>query len=73
MLQMNRKNLLTKEKQKQAYEQKLKNEKEWEFYDGSITEDLESFYDNLSRQVQIRHEFRRRLRKLEKFTKKKTS
>ena len=47
MLFMGRKNLITKEKSKQAAEGKLKNDEEWEFYEGSINDDLDSFIDNL--------------------------
>ena len=42
-------NLMTKEKSKQAYEGKLKNEFDWNVYDGSMIDDLESFVDNLQK------------------------
>ena len=44
---MGRQNLITKEKSKAAYEGKLKNERDWKDYEGSINDDLESFIDNL--------------------------
>ena len=46
-LQMYRRELVTKEKSKEAYEGKLKNEYLWEGYEGSINDDLESFFNNL--------------------------
>ena len=46
-LQMYRRELVTKEKSKEAYEGKLKNEYLWENYEGSINDDLESFFNNL--------------------------
>ena len=47
MLYMQRSRLITKEKSKQAAEGKLKNDPEWEHYEGSIMDDLESFVNNL--------------------------
>ena len=46
-LEMYRRCLITKEKQKQAYKGKLKNDNDWGFYEGSINDDLESFFNNL--------------------------
>ena len=46
-LKMSRRNLITKEKSKAAYEGKLKNEDFWKDYEGSINDDLESFFNNL--------------------------
>ena len=46
-LYMERRNLITKEKSKEAYQGKLKNEDDWEDYKGSINDDLESFFENL--------------------------
>lgn len=43
---MLRKNLITKEKAKQAAEGKLKNDSIWKDYEGSINDDLESFFKN---------------------------
>ena len=40
-LEMYRRNLITKEKSKEAYQGKLKNEWQWEDYEGSINDDLE--------------------------------
>ena len=47
MLRMERRNLITKEKSKQAAEGKLKNDREWKDYEGSINDDLDSFINNL--------------------------
>ena len=38
---MKRLNLVTKEKVKKAAEEKLKNEKDWKYLEGSINDDLE--------------------------------
>ena len=46
-LDMWRKNLITKEKSKEAYKGKLKNESGWRLYEGSINDDLESLFNNL--------------------------
>ena len=46
-LVMRRRCLITKEKQKQAYKGKLKNDSDWNHYEGSINDDLESFLINL--------------------------
>ena len=46
-LRMNRRNLITKEKFKAAYQGKMKNEFGWRDYEGSINDDLESFFNNL--------------------------
>jgi len=47
MLHMRRRNLITKEKSKQAAQGKLKNEPIWKDYEGSINDDLDSFINNL--------------------------
>ena len=44
---MERQNLITKEKSKAAYEGKLKNERDWKDYEGSINDDLESLFNHL--------------------------
>ena len=46
-LEMYRRCLITKEKQKQAYKGELKNEFNWDRYQGSINDDLESFFINI--------------------------
>ena len=46
-LLMSRQNLITKEKSKEAYQGKLKNEDDWYHYEGSINDDLESFINHL--------------------------
>ena len=56
VLYMDRKNLITKEKQKQAYSGKLKNDEEWKQYEGSINDDLESFLNSLSNGIEIKEE-----------------
>merc|ERR1711917_120854 len=56
MLGMCRRNLITKEKSKQAAEGKLKNDPEWEFYDGSINDDLDSFINNLQNSNEVEDE-----------------
>ena len=47
ILKMNRINLITKEKSKEAAEGKLKNDPDWEDYDGSINDDLDLYVKNL--------------------------
>ena len=47
MLHMYRRNLITKEKSKQAAEGKLKNDPDWKKYKGSINDDLDSLVNNL--------------------------
>ena len=49
-LWMSRRNLITKEKQKQVYKGQLKNEDEWDVYNGSIGDDLESFLAKIKNQ-----------------------
>ena len=56
MLFMWRWKLITKEKVKQAYEGKLKNEEDWEDYEQSIGDDLETFFTNLQSQKEIKNE-----------------
>ena len=46
-LSMLRLNLITKEKSIAAYEEKLKNDDDWEHYEGSINDNLESFFHRL--------------------------
>ena len=46
-LHMRRRILITNEKAIQAAEGKLKNEPIWEYYEGSINDDLDSFINNL--------------------------
>ena len=55
-LGMWRQELVTKEKVKQAYEGKLKNEKGWKIYETSIHDDLEIFFTDLQNQKQIKNE-----------------
>ena len=55
-LVMYRRKLVTKEKVKQAYEGKLKNEEEWKHYEQSIHDDLEIFFENLQGQKEIKNE-----------------
>ena len=50
---MARINLITKEKSKEAAEGKLKNDPEWEDYEGSINDDLDSFVNNLQYSEEI--------------------
>ena len=57
MLYMERINLITKEKSKQAAEGKLKNEPDWEYYEGSINDDLDSFVNNLHNSEKIDNEY----------------
>ena len=47
MLYMVRQGLITKEKVKKAYKGELKNDEDWEDYEGSINDDLEKFFINL--------------------------
>ena len=57
MLDMQRWKLVTKERVKQAYEGKLKNEEEWDDFEQSIGDDLETFFTNLQHQKEIKNEF----------------
>ena len=58
MLHMHRRNLVTKEKSKQAYEGKLRNEEDWKKYEQSLSihDDLEIFFENLQNQTEIQNE-----------------
>ena len=56
VLHMARHNLITKETQKQAYEGKLKNERDWSYFEGSVTDDLESFLNKLINKEEITRE-----------------
>ena len=47
ILRMLRKKLITKEKVKDAYKGKLENDEDWCRYEGSIHDDLESFFMSL--------------------------
>ena len=49
--------LITKEKVKQAYQEKLKNEVGWKYFEQSIQDDLQTFFTNLQDQKEIGHEF----------------
>ena len=53
---MRRRNLITKEKSKQAAEGKLKNDPEWRRYEGSINDDLDSFINNLQNSNEVEDE-----------------
>ena len=46
-LEMWRRNFITKEKSKSAYEGKLKDESGWSGYEGSTNDDLESLFNHL--------------------------
>ena len=56
MLHMWRKNLITKEKAKEASEGKLKNEKNWKYQEVSINDDLEMFLTNILNSKEIKEE-----------------
>ena len=56
MLYMSRGNLVTKEKIKKAVEGKLKNDKNWDNYEGSINDDLERFFIILQSQEEVKYE-----------------
>ena len=56
MLDMWRLELVTKEKAKKAYEGKLKNERGWSKYEGSVNDDLERFLINLQNQKKVKEE-----------------
>ena len=49
--------LVTKEKTKEAYEGKLKNDEEWKDHDVSINDDFETFFTNLQGQKEIENEW----------------
>ena len=53
---MYRRKLMTKEKMKNAYQGKLKNDKVWKDFPGSINDDLENFFDRLQNQQKINRE-----------------
>ena len=53
---MARRNLITKEKAKEAAEGKLKNDPDWKNYKGSINDDLDSFVNNLQNSEEIDNE-----------------
>ena len=55
-LTMYRRDLITQEESKQAAEGKLKNDPEWEDYDGSINDDLDSFINNLQNSNELKDE-----------------
>ena len=48
--------LVTKEKVKKAYKGELKNDEDWEMYEGSINDDLERFLINLQNQKEVKEE-----------------
>ena len=56
MLQMKRRNLVTKEKVKKAAEGKLKNEFLWKDYEGSVNDDLERFLTSLQNRKHVKTE-----------------
>jgi len=56
MLNMLRYYLVTKEKVKKAYKGELKNDEDWEDYEGSINDDLEKFFINLQNQKEVKKE-----------------
>ena len=56
MLHMWRGHLVTKEKVENAYKGKLKNDWDWEYYEGSINDDLERFLINLQNQKEMKYE-----------------
>ena len=56
ILKMWRRNLITKEKVKKAYRGELKNDKDWEIYEGSISDDLEESIINLQNQNELKNE-----------------
>ena len=56
MLYMHRYKLVTKETVKKAYEGEMKNDWDWEDYEGSINDDLESFLINLQNQKEVKKE-----------------
>ena len=56
MLNMFRIKLVTKEKVKKAAEGKLKNDPDWEDYEGSINDDLERFRLRLQNQKEVEYE-----------------
>ena len=55
-LAMWRCNLVTKETVKKAYKGTMKNHENWEYYEGSINDDLETFFINLQDQKSIKSE-----------------
>ena len=57
MLRMKRKQLVTKEKVKAAAEGKLKNDRDWTIYGGSVNDDLERFLTDLQSQKKVKFEF----------------
>ena len=56
ILKMWRRNLITKEKVKKAYRGELKNYKDWEIYEGSISDDLEESIINLQNRNELKNE-----------------
>ena len=56
ILYMQRSRLITKEKSKQAAEGKLKNDPDWEDYEGSINDDLDLFINNLQNSNEVEDE-----------------
>ena len=51
-----RRNLITKEKTKMAYEKKLKNVEDWDEFDGSMNDDLELYFENLQLKKEVEEE-----------------
>ena len=56
MLEMRRQKLVTKEKMKKAYQRKLNDDKHLKFFEESINDDLENFFDNLQDRKNIKIE-----------------
>ena len=56
MLHIRRLNLVTQETVKKAYKGALKNDENWEDYEGSINDDLERFFINLQNQKEVKKE-----------------
>ena len=56
LLLMSRWHLITKEKVKKAYEGKLNNAEDWKHTEQSIHDDLETFFENLQSQKEIKDE-----------------
>ena len=55
-LVMERYNLVTKETVKKAYKGTMKNNEDWEYFKGSINDDLETFFINLQNKKSIKTE-----------------
>ena len=51
-----RRYLITKEKTKMAYQGKLKNDEDWDLEDGSMNDDLESYFEKLQLEKEVEPE-----------------